>query len=50
MREHCRYGMEEVLRRMEATLNQGDARAQSFTRAITLQAKHSEKAKAKIKK
>ena len=37
MREHCRYGMEEVLRRMDATLNQGDARAQSFTRAITRQ-------------
>lgn len=37
MREHCLYGMEEVLRRIEATLNQGDTRAESFRRAITLQ-------------
>ncbi|HMV84967.1 MAG TPA: GntR family transcriptional regulator [Blastocatellia bacterium] len=49
MREHCRYGMEEVLRRIEATLNQGDTRALTFTRAITLQANPPKKNRAEKK-
>ena len=35
MREHCRYGMEEVLRRLEATLNLDDTRVKTFARKLT---------------
>ncbi|MGH9845749.1 MAG: GntR family transcriptional regulator [Blastocatellia bacterium] len=34
MREHVRYGMEEVLRRLEATLGLDDARVKTFARTI----------------
>jgi DNA-binding GntR family transcriptional regulator len=35
MRAHVRYGMEEVLRRLEATLSLDDARVRTFARTIT---------------
>jgi DNA-binding GntR family transcriptional regulator len=35
MREHVRYGMEEVLRRLEASLSLDDERVKTFARTIT---------------
>ncbi len=35
MREHVRYGMEEVLRRLEASLGLDEARVKTFARTIT---------------